>query len=181
MEIEMNSWEASMNEDKEKKMGEFREKLKDSLQNSKSNLAAGGAGFADLLRELLIANGYAIRETPNWPKRDAALVAERRSPFGNMEKLVVKIRTDKGRRDDDYVSSLINARDSDPALAGHKGIFITTTDHILPDAQALAQDNNMETWTISRLVDLIVESLDKLAPSMKEKLGIYSVPVVFFY
>lgn len=164
------AWIYSMNEEK---MKEFRNKLKDIVQNGYANV--------ELMKEILIANGYCIRDAPNLPRKDAVIVAECRSSFGNREKLFFKIRSDRGRRDDDYVDAMINAKNAFPDIAGHRGIFITTTDHIAESAKALALANNMEAWTVSGMIDLIIESMDKLSPDIKKRLGIQVAPAAFVY
>lgn len=157
----------------------FREVLLENIRSGKNTyLEAGGAGLENLVKELLLTSGYSTAEISG--KRaykgagDADVVASRLA-WPCDELLLVQVKHHQGTTGTWAMSQLKEIRETMEGYGDHQ-LVVVTTGVIRPEDRAAAGVDEIDVVDGQELVQWIYESIPKLRPETRAKLGISEVP-----
>jgi len=161
-----------------KKMDEFKTKLLTNIREGKTKLQAGGVGLEDVVRELLEKDGYnAIKLSKRlFPEdADADILATKSDRFIETN-LLVQVKHHRGYSDDWGIDQLLKIKKLLPEdYKDHSLVFVTSAD-VEKGILKKAENNGISIIDGKKLIDWIIDDLDKISEETKKMLGIIFIP-----
>lgn len=170
------SYSQEMRDIEQKELEKLKSGLLHQIQNGKTNLQTGGIGLENLVCELMKCEGYEAEVLPKnkfTGQADADIRAIKKDSFMS-KKIFVQVKHHSGYSGRHGIEQIINVL----ALKEYEeydGCFITSA-MVTDDARKLADKNGIEVMDGNRLVELIINNLDKLSETTKRLLGICVIP-----
>lgn len=155
---------------------QFKKDLLIRIQNGNTYLQTGGYGFEELIRELMICEGYEARISPrnsglkNW---DVDIIAEINHFIP--QKLLIQVKHHCGVTNECGIQQIIGALKEDK-YEEFQGVVITSGNTYTEEAKRIAEENDIKLIDGKEVVDLIFDNLSSLKWDTKKKLGISAVP-----
>ena len=164
--------ENSIAEEEKNEKSTLRKKLREKIENDETHLEAGGLGLENLLVELFKIEGYEAKrcDKKSFPDdADADIDAKKGDAFSET-KFLIQAKHHKGVSGEKGIRQLIGALKR-TGYEDYQGIFMTTAEKIDSDTEKLANENNIQTFTLDDIVNLIIENIDTLSLKTKHILG----------
>jgi restriction system protein len=172
------SWTAEIKRKEEKLENEMKTQLLNHIRCGKTGLASGGIGLEQLVRELLMVDGYA-----------AEILGKRAFP-GDGDADIKASKTDMLRADDFLIQ--VKHHDGTTGLWGQQQLTeikklqpeefkdcklaLVTSGDVLDEDKDYAMKHDITILDGNDLVEWIFTSVAKLHPDTKRRLGISEVP-----
>ncbi len=173
----------SMLENKEETLREqFKEQLLKRIQSGETYIKSHGTGLEELLKELLICEGYSAFIPSKRNSKgigDIDLKAEKSDKFGTTT-LLIQAKHHEGQSGVYGVKQLEEAvrQLREDAVSFNDPIcwFITTANSVSAEAQSAAEEAGIEIMVGKDFVDWVYDNIGNLSESTRKKLGISTIP-----
>ena len=155
----------------------FKHRLLKSITSGATWLSAGGNGFEQLVKELLIIEGYTANiQAKNQTSdiSDIDIVARRIDRFSESN-LMIQVKHHSNVSGSHGLKQLIAFNEFDDT--DYQKWFITTAD-VSDESLELAVQNDIRVMVGAEVVDWLYEHLDELSKATKHQLGIIEIPVL---
>lgn len=174
------SWQSKIEEEENKLRTEVKDKLLENIWEGKTNLETGGIGLEILVKELLECEGYDVWVLPKQTFKgaaDADIRAIRPDKFQE-SKLLIQVKHHRGYTDEWGLKQLKYIKQL-PDYQDYTLVLLTSAEI---DEKLRKSCRSEEVLAIDghELVDWIMESIDKLKPQTRRKLGMSNVPKLIF-
>jgi restriction system protein len=148
----------------------FKEKLLSNIQEGRTNLKSGGLGLEELIKDLMILEGYSAEVLPKklYSQGDADVKATSSNLFSDTT-VMIQAKHHADYSDDTGVKQLLALRESGEVEADHY-VFITTT-NVNPDLRNEAESKNIQVINGEEFINWLFEHLDHLEKRSMHDLG----------
>jgi restriction system protein len=175
---EIYSWTDGVAQKAQSLEDNFRRQLLINIQRGKTNLRSGGIGLEQLVKELLIIDGFAavvLGKRTFQGSGDADIKASKTDWLGTNEFLIQVKHHDwqTGRWGQEQ---LLEIRKLMPEQYRDYRLVLVTSGKVSDDDKIFAKENEITILDGDDLVGWIYESIDKLDPKTKAALGISGIP-----
>jgi restriction system protein len=163
----------------EKQKQEFKDQLLQNIQQNKTGLAAGGTGLEQLVKELLIINGFeaeVLSKRAHPGRADADIRATKINALRNDE-YFVQVKHHKGITGTWGLQQLLEIPKLEPEYENHQLVLVTSGELRQEDLEG-AEKNDVIVLDGRELVDWIWDSIPKLSSKSKIALRISDVPQI---
>lgn len=175
-----HSWVNQIHEEISRQRKHFKTQLLANIQSGKTNLQTGGTGLENLVRELLVAEGYDARVLS---KRQFGSFADAdvqafRSDRCTVVKLFVQVKHHQGFSSEAGIRQLEEIRRAHVGeYDDHEHVFVTSAS-VTEELRKIAEKTGVTVIAGSELADWISDQIGNLSEESKLALGIYEVPAV---
>lgn len=155
----------------------FKQDLLKSITSGTTWISAGGIGLEQLVRELLIIEGYtASIQAKNQTSdiSDIDIVARRTDRFSESN-LMIQVKHHSNISSSHGLEQLIAFNEFDDV--DYQKWFITTAE-VSEKSLQLALQNDIRVMVGSEFIDWLYENIDDLSKATKQQLGIIEIPVL---
>lgn len=172
------SWTTALQAEIEKRNNETKKKLLANIQQGKTNLKTGGIGLENLVKELLILEGYdaqVLSKKTFDGFGDADVLATKSDRFQET-RILIQVKHHAGYSDDWGIQQLREIK-SGEAYREHTLGFITTA-NVGEEVRALGDKEGIIVMDGEEFVDWLFEKIDALDEKILLKLGVNHLPMI---
>lgn len=155
----------------------FKKDLLTSITSGTTWLSAGGNGLEQLVKELLIIEGYTAAIQPKNQSTgisDIDIIASRIDRFSESN-LLIQVKHHSNISGSHGLKQLIAFNDFEDME--HQKWFITTAD-MTDSSMDLASQNNIKVMVGFDFIDWVYENISDLSYATKQQLGIIEIPLL---
>ena len=157
----------------------FQEKVIEKIRKGDTHLKTGGVGLENLVKELLIIDGFDADVLPKkqFPSNaDADIEAIRENNFGTTEQLLVQVKHHDYNTNMWGQEQLLKIKEVLPNDYKTHQLVLLTSGNINDTDRMEAEKNNIIIIDGEKLAEWIFNSIENLSDKTKSELGIIEVP-----